>query len=323
MSEQLNVKIPADVDRPDRILAGLTARQVAILAVTAAALYLGWLVTRTLVPGWLFVAAAVPVVVAGIALAIGRRDGTSVETLARAALLFHIRPRLLRHRTHREVPAPGWAAARAHHSGAPKGRAGTLRLPAQAIEAAGAGVGAVDLGGDGMAVIAAASTVNFALRTESEQAGLVDCFARLLHAQTAPLQILVRAQPLDLGPALGELAEAAAALPHPALRAAAAGHQQWLAGLAATRTLLARQVLLVLREPSRPGAEARLARRLEDARRALAPAEITLTALDTTAVHAVLAAATDPTNPHLPAGLPGGGVSAQLAHLLYTPTHHT
>jgi PrgI family protein len=28
------VRIPADVDRPDRILAGLTARQVAILAVT-------------------------------------------------------------------------------------------------------------------------------------------------------------------------------------------------------------------------------------------------------------------------------------------------
>ena len=315
------VKIPADVERPDRVLAGLTARQVAILALTAAAVYLAWLGARTLVPGWLFVVAAIPVAVAGIALAIGRRDGTSVETLARAALLFHLRPRLLRHHTHPDIPAPGWAAARAHHSGTPTGRAGTLRLPAHAIEASGGGVGVVDLGGDGMAVIAAASTVNFALRTESEQAGLIDCFARLLHAHTAPLHILVRAQPLDLAPALGELAEAAAALPHPALRAAAAGHQRWLAGLAATRTLLARQVLLVLREPSRPGAQARLARRLEDARRALAPAEITLTALDTAGVHAVLAAATDPTHPHLPAAPPGGGVSAHLAHLLYTPTH--
>src|SRR5262249_13031213 len=134
----------------------------------------------------------------------------------------------------------------------------------------------IDLGRDGLAVVAAASTVNFGMRTDTEQQALVGYFARLLHAVSGPVQILVRAQPLDLGPALAELAAATARLPHPALRTAAVDHYRYLAGLAERGDLLTRQVLIVLREPGAgpraPSASAtasRLAQRLGEVHRCL------------------------------------------------------
>ncbi len=44
------VRIPADVERPDRLLAGLTARQLAILAVAGVVLWAGYAATRHLRP---------------------------------------------------------------------------------------------------------------------------------------------------------------------------------------------------------------------------------------------------------------------------------
>ena len=44
------VRVPADVERPDRILAGLTARQLAILATSGVALWAAYLATRHVVP---------------------------------------------------------------------------------------------------------------------------------------------------------------------------------------------------------------------------------------------------------------------------------
>jgi len=56
----------------------------------------------------------------------------------------------------------------------------------------------------GLAVIATCSTVNFALRTPGEQEALVAGFGRYLHSLTAPVQILVRTERLDLS---GQIAE--------------------------------------------------------------------------------------------------------------------
>ena len=55
------MRIPADVERPDKLLAGLTARQLAILAVAAVALWAGYAATRHLVPPAVFGVVAVPV----------------------------------------------------------------------------------------------------------------------------------------------------------------------------------------------------------------------------------------------------------------------
>ena len=76
------VRIPADVDREDRIVAGLTARQVAIFAVAGLLLYAGYLATHALVPPAAYAALAVPAGVAVAVLALGSRDGMSLDRLA-------------------------------------------------------------------------------------------------------------------------------------------------------------------------------------------------------------------------------------------------
>ena len=79
------VRIPADVDRPDRILAGLTARQLALIAVPAVVAWAGYLAIRRPVPPVVFVAGATPLAVAAVVLATGRRDGVSAHARPRAA----------------------------------------------------------------------------------------------------------------------------------------------------------------------------------------------------------------------------------------------
>lgn len=341
------VRIPADVERPDRVLANLTGRQLAILAATGAVLYVAWSAVRAVVPPLLFLALAAPVAAAAAALALGSRDGVSLDRLAVAALRQRLAP------THRVTapdgvhPAPTWLTSVATTAGGPANAAGSgggagdagraggagrvspvpLRLPAQAVDATTAGeVGVVDLGADGLAVVAVCSTVNFALRTPAEQDSLVAVFGRWLHSLTAGVQILIRAERLDLSAQIAELRQRAPGLPHPALEAAAAEHADYLEQLAERAELLRRQVLLVLREPvpvtlaaggpfaglpipgrrratrtveagreaRRRAAEARLGRRLAEAGALLAPAGITVTGLDPAQATAVLAAACNP-----------------------------
>jgi hypothetical protein len=324
-----SVRIPADVERPDRVLANLTGRQLAILTAVAAALYLGWLACRTVVPPLAFLAAATPLAAVAAALALGSRDGLPLDRLVLAALRQRLAP------SHRVTapegihPTPGWLAAAASDDNVGRISPVPLRLPAQGVDPTPAGtLGVVDLGTDGLAVVAVCSTVNFALRTPAEQESLVTVFGRWLHSLTAPVQILIRAERLDLSGQIADLRRRAPGLPHPALEAAAVEHADYLAGLAERMDLLRRQVLLVLREPTptagttprgggllpaglraarrgrpelpsgaepgRRAAEARLARRLAEAGELLGPAGITVTGLDPARATAVLAAACNP-----------------------------
>ncbi|TQM05991.1 PrgI family protein [Pseudonocardia kunmingensis] len=262
-----SVRIPADVDMPDRVMGPLTARQLTILAATALLLYLAYDLTRPFLPAPLFGVAAVPIAVLMVALALGRRDGLSMDRMLLAAIRQRVGPRHLVTAPDSVHDAPGWLTAHTRNPG-PTGTAGrhsglpapgALRLPASSVDDPGndaGGVGVVDLGTDGLAVIAAASTVNFALRTPAEQESLVATFGRYLHSLTAPVQILVRTHRLDLTGQINELHARAADLPHPALDAAAREHAEFLAHLARHTDLLRRQVLLVLREPIGPAAAA-------------------------------------------------------------------
>ncbi|WP_261562847.1 PrgI family protein [Frankia tisae] len=327
------VRIPADVDREDRIVANLTARQVLILTLTGIVLYLSWAATRGLLPLPVFAVLAVPVAaVAGI-LVMGQRDGLSLDRLLVAAVRQRTSPRHRINAPEGVIPPPSWLAARATSAAGERQPAGgestaPLRLPARTITPQ-AGVGVIDLGADGLAVVAVASTVNFALRTPSEQDGLVAVFARYLHSLTAPVQILVRAMPADLSAQIYQLDDAADQMPHPALAHAAREHANYLAQLAVEMQLLTRQVLLVLREPlvtagpvdglgggsplavlsgrraaardarrageaTRRAAHTRLARRLAEATDLLAPAGIVITPLDAGTATSVLAAACNP-----------------------------
>ncbi len=293
------VRIPADVDKEDRILADLTARQVAILAGTGAVLWVAFLATRHLVAPAVFAGAAAPFAVAAVVVALGRRDGLSLDRLLAAALRQARSPRRLVTAPEGVSPPPPWVDP------ALAGQAGPLpaplRLPATGISARGT----IDLGGDGAAAIAATSTVNFALRTPAEQQALVSAFGRWLNSLQSSAQILVRAHRIDLSGMITGLREDAGGLPHPALERAALDHAAFLADLAAQRDLLARQVLLAVREPAavgggpgRPhrntGGAERAQRRIEDAARALAAADLAVTVLDGPQAAAVLAACCAP-----------------------------
>ena len=185
------VRIPADVELPDRLIGPLTARQVAILAVTGLVLYTGWTLTRALVPMPVFLALAIPLAASTAAVALGQRDGISLDRLLLAAIRQHLAGRHRLAAPENAHPAPAWlrAAATGHDptaSGSAVPHSATrLCLPAQAVT----DTGVIDLGDDGLALVAVASTVNFALRTPTEQEALVASFAHYLHSLGAPVQI--------------------------------------------------------------------------------------------------------------------------------------
>lgn len=329
-------RIPSDVNRPDRVVGPFTARQAAILAGTGGALYLLWIVLGSLLAPPLFLAGAVPVAAAAVVIALGQRDGLSMDKLLIAAVRHRLTPRA-RPPDRAEPSAsagagstgevPGWIRA---HTTVDDPSPGRVRrpagFPARAVTPVAGGrgpggVGVVDLGPDGLVVIALVSTVNFALRTPAEQDGLVAGFARYLHALSGPVQILIRALPVDLHTHLHQLHTQARHLPHPALAAAAHSHLTHLALLAeqeGDNALLTRQVLLVLREPGRPGSrtsapdwrqpghhsgrrpsgtgagEQRLLRRLHDATTLLAAIDVSVTVLDAAHTTALLIATCNP-----------------------------
>lgn len=348
------VRIPADVDMADKVIGPLTARQLAILAVTGLVLYAGWTTTRAVVPLPMFLALAIPIGVSAAVIALGQRDGISMDRLLVAAIRQRMGPRHRVAAPEGVRPAPEWltnqtaATSASRTAGTGKGKSAkakgktpvpeqispsALRLPAEAITNTGSDIGIVDLGTDGLAVVAVASTVNFALRTPSEQESLAASFGRYLHSLTAPVQVLVRTERLDLSGQITELRARAGGLPHPALEAAAIEHADYLVQLGEQTDLLRRQVLLILREPmgaagptdglggpgplavlssltrgkrranaettqasagARRAAESRLVRRLSEAIELLAPAGIVVTPLDAGQATAVLASACNP-----------------------------
>jgi len=305
-----SVPIPADVERPDKILAGLTARQVAIAAAAAAALWLGWQAARHVMPLPVFAALASPAGLAAAALVIGERDGLSLDRLLMAAWRQRRAPRRLVTAPEGIPAPPAWTAPPGPQPPPPVMLAPLWRHITPE--------GVIGLGSAGAATVAAVSTVNFALRSPGEQDALAAAYGRWLNSLTGPAQILVRAGRADLSAAVAALREAAPALPHPALEQAALEHASFLEGLAAERDVLTRQALLILREPGhgtgRPGGTAagRALQRAGEAARLLASAGLQVQVLDGGQVTALLAACADPTAPPRPAGrtaLPGRPVT--------------
>lgn len=287
--QRTRVRIPADVDREDRLLARLTARQVAILAATGIALWLAFLATDTFVPGPVFFGAAVPVAGVAVVLAFGRRDGVSLDRLAWAALRQSRAPRRLVVAPDGVTPPPAWVDSNDTTLPAP------LRLPAHAIH----GDGTVDLGVDGVAVVLACSTVSFALLTDTEQEALITGLARWLHSLTDPVQILVRTERVSVDPLVDRLTSNAPGLPHLALEHAALDHARFLQDLARVRDLRTRQILLVLRQPTPPGGDMAAAvdqvtRRIDTTVQALRGFSVTAHVLDGPTVTRVLGDVCDP-----------------------------
>jgi hypothetical protein len=316
------VRIPADIDRPDRLLAGLTARQLCWLAAGGTVGYLLFAAVGQVAP--LPVAAglaAVPLLVSAV-LAFAGRDGLPGDRLIGAALAHRRNPADLVAAPADAAPLPGWASALLDSdSDSGAAAAAGWGLPVRSIADAVGGpepgrtagragdthtalperVGALDLGSDGTAVLAAASCVNFSLRSPTEQDALTTAFGRYLNSCDGSLQILLRAHPLDAAPLTDRLRRAAGGLPHPALETAALEHADYLQQLSAQPGVLHRQALLVLRDPRPPAvAGPLLTGRIADAQVGLARAGITVRPLSAGEAGAVLAQAADPTNAHPP-----------------------
>jgi hypothetical protein len=287
------VRIPADVERDDRLLGNLTARQLAILAVAGVVVWVAYVATRHVVPLVVFGVFAFPVGALAALLALGRADGLSADRLVVAAWRQMRAPRRL-------VPSPDGVPGVPALIGIDAGpRPAPLRLPIAGVRSDGL----VDLGADGWCVLCRASSVTFSLRTSGEQEALVAGFARWLNSLSEPVELLVRAEPVDLAPMIENLLDAAPGLPHPGLEAGAREHASFLSELAASRTLLRREVLVVLRQPSGEGATERLCRRAEEATSACAAAGVVLTVLDEEGAAACLLRALDPMRPPRPAGM--------------------
>jgi hypothetical protein len=295
------VPIPADIDQPDKIVAGLTARQTVIAAVAALVIWAGYGTTRHLLSLPAYAALAAPIALIATALVIGERDGLPLDRLLAAAWRWQRAP-------HRLVTAPEGLPAPATWMIQP----GPQPPPPAVLAPLWQHIspdGVIGLGSTGAATVAAVSTVNFALRSPAEQDALAAAYGRWLNSLTGPVQVLVRAGRADLSAAVAELRETAPALPHPALEQAALEHAGFLDDLAASRDVLTRQALLVIREPGhgtgRPGgstATGRALQRAGEAARLLAGADLQVQALDGGQVTALLAACADPSGPAPPGG---------------------
>lgn len=307
------VSVPANIDLEDKIAWGLTARQLIILGVGLLLLYTAYQASRGRLPLLVFALLAAPVAAGVIALALARRDGISLDRYVLAALRHLAATRRV------PLPVPG-RTRRGRARGAQVGGLGRggwwarvrrpvppVRLPAREV-AQGPACGVVDLDVHGLAALAVVSTVSWTLRSNREQEALVAVFARWLHSLSAPVQVLIRAVPLDLSGHVAQLDHDAAELGHPALGEAAADHADYLAWLADEHELYRRQILLVFREPNPPGPAAtpaaqarrdraalnRLGRRLAGASALLGAAGLTVTALDADQAATVLTSACRP-----------------------------
>ncbi|MEU8159501.1 PrgI family protein [Micromonospora parva] len=287
----MRARVPADIERPDRLAFGMSGRQLVILAVTGLLLYAVWTAVATLVHPLVFLAGAMPVAAGAFLLAVGRRDGIGLDAWVLAALRHRRSPRRLVPADGPVIPAPAWVVTTAG-PGERLPLPAPLRLPARGIT----GEGLVDLGSDGTTGLVAASTVAFGLRTPGEQNGLVAGFARWLHSLDGPAQIVVRAQRVDLTYLADRFLAAAPGLAHPALEEAARAHVAFLDDLAGQRELLHRQVTVAVRSRRGPHHAAHHA---AEAVRALAGCEVPARVLDGPDATVRLAASLDPTAPAL------------------------
>lgn len=292
----MRARIPADVDRPDTIAFGLTARGLLTFAIAGLLLYGMWQALLPWVEPLILLVVTIPIVAATFAIAVVRRDGITFDRWLAAALRHRRSPRRLVPATAQQItPAPAWVATTA----GPGNRLplpAPLRLPAKGIT----GEGTIDLGPDGHVALLDAATVNFGLRSATEQNALAAGFARWLNSLDGPAQIVVRARRVDLTGYATRILDSAPGLPDPALEQAATAHAEFLTELATERELLARQVTVAVRD--RRGAM-RAVHRAGEAARALSGCEVTAHVLDAAGAAARLRASLDPTG----AGDPAAG----------------
>ncbi|GAA4924117.1 hypothetical protein HD597_011238 [Nonomuraea thailandensis] len=301
--EPLLAHIPSDIGQPDKVAYGLTVRQIIIVGATGGLAALIYYLFHQLLPVLVIAGLVLPLLAVGLVIALGRREGLTLDRFALAGLHFARAPKHMVAATDEVAGPPAWCRLRGKLP-AP------LLLPVRRIRTDGA----LELADGGVAVLVETTTVSFHLRTTVEQAALVGAFGRWLNSLPAPTQILLRARPVELGALINMIEQRADGLPHPALAQSAAEHTSFLQQLNVSRELLSRQVLIVLRDQGptrgrrsvrREAAAAVVLRRADEAARTLATLGIHATVVDAGSAHQVLTECLDPGGWHPgPSALP-------------------
>ena len=283
------VPVNADLEIEDKILGPFTARQAAIIATAAVVLWLVYAGVHRLVPPVVILAAALIVGGALVAAITTKKDGLSLDRYALAAIRHH-------RRGNRYVTAdPGEQLT----AGLDR-----LEIPAAGLDEAGV----LDLGPDGAAVMIECGTVNLALRSGDEVRTALAGFGQALNGLGGAFEFTVTAHRIDLGRRAERVEAGAAYLAHPALEERAHGYAGLLRELSGGRDLIARRVLLILREDgSAQHAAGPVLHRAAQAAALLTGAGITARILTAPEASAALAAATDTSRPQpAPAQAPPG-----------------
>ncbi|MBS2545337.1 PrgI family protein [Catenulispora sp. NL8] len=280
------VRIPADVDQPDKVVAGLTARQAAVLGTVTVALWLGYQACQCAVPPTVYLAFAVLALLATAGVVTMSRDGVPLDRLLAAWLRFTRTPK-------RQVLAPEGlpqVPAKLFRERGP--RVSEYASPVHEVTDAGV----LDLGPDGVTALAECTTVNLSLRSQREQAVILAGFARWLNSLTGSVAITVRTRPTDLSAFSDSIRDQAAGHPNESVRCAAREHVAFLADLATDGHLLNREVALAVHERSK-NAASRLHRRIEDADALLGSAGVSAVCLSEAATLSLLNEAFNPVAP--------------------------
>jgi hypothetical protein len=290
------VKLPADVELEDKLAFGLTARQLVLLGATALLAYGLYTLTGSALPLPVAAALCAPVAIVGAVLALGRRDGLPADRLARLALRHLATPR-------RRLLAPEGIAAPL--PGEPRrSPAAPLDLPIRTVLRSGL----VELTDASFCVLLRVASGSFGLKSDEEQAALVEAFGRFLNGVTDPVTVYVRSEPVDLTARADALEKSAQDMRQAALAEAARAHARFLRDLPAEGELRRREILLLLCTRAREASAARstLERRARETAELLRAAGVELSALDGEQTTALLARAFDPPGP--PAGCALEGV---------------
>jgi len=223
------VPVNANLEIDDKILGPFTARQAAILAAAAVSLWLVYACLHRLVPPVVLLAAALIIGAALVATITTRRDGLSLDRYLITAIRHHRRTnRHLNLDADEPIPA-GFAP---------------LQVPVAGLDQAGV----LDLGDAGAAVLIECGSVNLQLRSGAEVRTVLASFGQALNALGGAFQVAVSAHRIDLTGQAERLESGAAYLAHPLLEDRARAYARLLRELGADRDLIARRVLLVLRE---------------------------------------------------------------------------
>ncbi len=247
----IQARIPADLDTPDQIIAGLSVHQGAVLAGVAGLEWLTWKLLNPHVPTTALTLVLAVMAAAAVAVVLGRRDGLGLDAWLWAAFRYANSPRRLAPATLDEGRGPGedvfpsWAAAirststRVRPATRRGGAPARLRLPADSIGADGV----IATGPGSAVVLVSATTLSIGLQTPADQGAVLAGYSRWLNGLSGPVQLVIANRPVDLGSRALRLAENSHRLPDPALAEAAIDQAEFLLDLAEDLPL-ARAVIL-------------------------------------------------------------------------------